>query len=191
MRYVFRLPPFSLRLIPTYAAAAVLLLLANPTVPGFAFGSIFVVSGAAIRVWSAGHLLKTDRLATTGPYAHLRHPLYLGTLLIVLGFAIIAGGVASAVLLPALLLWFFLYYYPYKDRIENARLERLYGEEFVAYKAEVPALFPSRRPWAALEALATPTRWSAQLFDANHEAATLLGLGLGLCALALRPFLPI
>jgi protein-S-isoprenylcysteine O-methyltransferase Ste14 len=191
MRYALRLPPYSLRLIPTCAAAVLLLLLARPTVPGFAIGSIFVVSGAAIRVWSAGHLLKTDRLATTGPYAYVRHPLYLGTLMIVLGFAIIAGGVASALLVPALLLWFFLYYYPYKNRIENARLERLYGEEFAAYRAEVPALFPSRRPWPAREARSAPARWSAQLFHANHEAATLLGLSLGLCALALRPFLPI
>ncbi|UCE86743.1 MAG: isoprenylcysteine carboxylmethyltransferase family protein [Deltaproteobacteria bacterium] len=185
------MPPFALRLIPTYAAVVVLLLLARPTALGFAVGTVLVVIGAAIRIWSAGHLVKTERLATTGPYAYLRHPLYLGTLLIVLGFAIIAGGVASAVLLPALLLWFFVYYYPYKNRIESARLERLFGDDFAAYQAAVPALFPSRWPRAASPGSDAACRWSAELFHANHEAATLLGLCVGLCALALRPFLPI
>lgn len=179
------------RPLPTCAAAVLLFLLAQPNALGFASGCALVAVGAALRAWGAGHLVKTDQLTTSGPYAYLRHPLYLGTLLVAAGFGLGAGGAAAAYVLPVVLLGFFLYYLPYKDRIEGARLERAFGAPYVAYRAEVPALIPSRRRWSPPGIRERRARWRAERFRDNNEGLTLLCIGLGLCALALRPLMPL
>ena len=55
-----------------------------------ALGAAVAIVGLLIRAWAAGHIVKNDRLATTGPSAHTRNPLYLGSFLIAAGFAIAA-----------------------------------------------------------------------------------------------------
>ena len=42
-------------------------------------GVAMALIGLTIRAWAAGHIVKNDRLATTGPYAHTRNPLYFGS----------------------------------------------------------------------------------------------------------------
>ena len=93
--------------------------------------------------WGAGHLVKNDLLSVAGPYAHLRHPLYAGTLCLALGFGVIAGGWALVLVLGGFLPVFFLYYFPYKERIESARLELRHGRAYAEYRRAVPALLPS------------------------------------------------
>jgi protein-S-isoprenylcysteine O-methyltransferase Ste14 len=187
----FRRKNLNLRLLPVYAVAAVVFALAKPTPLSFAAGGALVCAGMALRVWGAGHLVKNDRLTVSGPYAHLRHPLYAGTLLVGVGFAVVAGGVPLVMLLACLLPFFFLYYLPYKDRVESARLERLYGAAFAAYCAEVRSLLPSLAPWRPHGALALERhrRWSSARFRENSEPGTLAGVGLVLFLLALRPVL--
>ncbi|MDZ7630439.1 MAG: methyltransferase [Gemmatimonadaceae bacterium] len=46
-----------------------------------------------MRAWSTGHIVKNQVLTTTGPYAHTRNPLYLGSFLMALGFALAAHWV--------------------------------------------------------------------------------------------------
>jgi len=55
-------------------------------------GVALALGGLTIRAWAAGHIVKNDRLATTGPYAHTRNPLYFGSFLIAAGFAIAVRG---------------------------------------------------------------------------------------------------
>jgi len=55
------------------------------------WGIPLVVLGEALRTWAAGHLLKDERLTVGGPYAFVRDPLYLGSLLSALGFLAIVG----------------------------------------------------------------------------------------------------
>jgi protein-S-isoprenylcysteine O-methyltransferase Ste14 len=172
--------------------ALLLFWLARPTQLGFACGLLLIVAGETLRVWGAGHLVKNDVLTLTGPYAHVRNPLYAGTLLIGLGFALAAGGLAGWIVLPVGFALFFAYYFPYKERIESARLERFYGAPYALYRAAVPALVPALTPWRpdAASAGAGEPSWSAARFAANDESGTLLAVAIGVIALALRPLLP-
>lgn len=62
--------------------------LANPWV---AAGSLAILLGLLIRTWAAGSLVKKKRLISEGPYALVRHPLYLGSILLMLGFTLLTG----------------------------------------------------------------------------------------------------
>ena len=61
---------------------------ARPTTLSLLLGLPLACAGEAVRIWASGHIEKTRRLATGGPYAHSRNPLYLGSLLIALGVAV-------------------------------------------------------------------------------------------------------
>jgi protein-S-isoprenylcysteine O-methyltransferase Ste14 len=188
VRHPFRRKNLNVRLLPFYAAVVLGFVLARPTPLGLAVGGALVLSGVALRGWGGGHLVKNDRLTVSGPYAHLRHPLYAGTLLLGSGFAVMAGPWGVLLLFAFFLPVFFLYYLPYKDRIESARLERRYGLAFASYRAAVPALLPSMTPWSPPSDLSgtASRRWSQRRFRANGELANLAGVGLALGLLALR-----
>jgi protein-S-isoprenylcysteine O-methyltransferase Ste14 len=192
MRHPFRRKTLSPRLWPVYTLVLLLFWLARPAPEAFAAGLVLVAVGESLRIWGAGHLVKNDVLTLTGPYAYVRNPLYAGTLLIGLGFALAAGGLAGWIVLPVGITLFFLYYFPYKERIESARLERFYGEPYTRYRAAVPALFPALVAWCPEEAAsdAAGASWSAARFAENDESGTLLAVVLGVVALALRPLLP-
>jgi protein-S-isoprenylcysteine O-methyltransferase Ste14 len=184
MRNPVRLKNLRLRFLPFYGLGLIAVAYMKPTPLGLATGFFLAVAGEALRTWGAGHLVKNDRLTVTGPYAYIRHPLYAGTLLIVAGCAAIVGGWLGAGILAGFLSWFFADYFPRKERVEAERLERLYGEEYVAYRARVPALWPRLR--APRFAHAQRGRWSSEVYDGNNELGTALALLLGLGLLAVR-----
>src|SRR5499427_6554479 len=75
--------------------------LARPTWRSIALGAIPIIPGILVRALSSGHVRKNEALATSGPYAYTRNPLYLGSLFIGVGFAIAArswwvGGILVA-----------------------------------------------------------------------------------------------
>ena len=111
-----------------------------------------IALGEGLRIWATGHLFKNDALTVEGPYAYLRHPLYLGTLLIACGFGVMARGGLTLALLGVFLVSYFGYYMPYKNRIESARLEALYGDAFRRYATAVPSLLPRLAMEAVVDA---------------------------------------
>ncbi len=157
------------------SGALLLLLYAAPSPASLALGAALLLAGAGLRLWAAGVLVKTDVLTVSGPYAHVRHPLYLGTLLVGSGLVFAAGFGPARYGLPAGFALFFLYYLPYKERAETRRLLERHGAPYAAYHAAVPALIPRPRPWRS-ELPATP--WSFDRVVANNE------LGAALAALA-------
>ncbi|MDH4017684.1 MAG: hypothetical protein OEV20_10115 [Actinomycetota bacterium] len=158
------------RFWPAYLAGALALALSAPTPGSVLAGLPLLAAGIAVRSWGAGHLVKNDLLICSGPYAHVRHPFYLGTLCIGVGFAVMLGGRSALVSLALLLPWFFGFYFPRKERIEASRLADLYGEAFERYREAVPALWPTRPAYASGDA----ARWSWSRYDANNELGTLL-----------------
>ena len=184
---------FGRRYWPWYAIGLAVLVFSRPTTAAFVAGVALVVLGAGLRTWGAGHLVKNDELTISGPYARVRHPLYVGTLLVGVGFGVIVGGALSLAILPVLMLWFFVSYFPRKERSESGRLTELYGEGFVAYRAGVPALLPALRPWRPshrLAGLSDPTlRWSVERYSENNELGTLLALLAGVLAFGARTLL--
>ena len=163
----------SFRLTALYAGLLSLALLSSPQRPTVFFGATFVLIGAAVRLWAAGHLIKTRELITSGPYRFTRNPLYLGRLLIFTGFALMAWINVIASLGVLVVGWavFFGYYLPRKERIEPTRLAAIHGERYRDYFRSVPALFPTCRPWPADE-----RSWSLRRLHRNREVLTLLGL---------------
>ena len=184
---------FGRRYWPWYAIGLAVLVFSRPTTAAFVAGVALVVLGAGLRTWGAGHLVKNDELTISGPYARVRHPLYVGTLLVGVGFGVIVGGALSLAILPVLMLWFFVSYFPRKERSESGRLTELYGEGFVAYRAGVPALLPALRPWRPshrLAGLSDPTLpWSVERYSENNELGTLLALLAGVLAFGARTLL--
>lgn len=192
MRNPIRLKNFRPRTLPYILAGLVIVVLREPPLEGFVLGVPPIAAGAALRSWGAGHLVKNDALTTTGPYAHVRHPLYLGTLLVATGFALLLGGVWSLAVLAAIWPWFALHYFPRKDRIEGTRLAALYGEAFERYRAAVPPLWPRPTAWRAPAAPALDgseaavSTWQLARYSDNNELGTLIAIAATLLLFGLR-----
>jgi protein-S-isoprenylcysteine O-methyltransferase Ste14 len=111
--------------------------LARPSWRSMALGAIFVVPGLLVRAVASGHVRKNEALATSGPYAYTRNPLYLGSLLIGIGFAVAARSWSVGVVL---VLMFFAIYLPV-IRDEEAFLRQKFSG-FDEYARRVPRMFP-------------------------------------------------
>lgn len=124
--------------VPTgFAFAALYLWLAHPTWKSILSGTIFVVIGILVRALASGHLNKNESLAVSGPYAYSRNPLYLGSLILALGFALAALSWWVAGLLAVI---FAAIYVPVIQAEET--FLRTTFPEFAAYCNEVPRLIP-------------------------------------------------
>ena len=187
VRNPIRVKNLRMRFLPFYAAGIVLLIWVRPTPAEFSLGLVAVILGAALRTWGAGHLVKTLRLTVTGPYARMRHPLYVGTLLCGTGIALMLGGWWSLAVLVVFLPWFFLVYFPRKEQLESDRLEAVYGEDFRLYRSQVPALLPRFSAWIPPSQYEAEGRsWSLDLYWQNNELGTLLALIACVALLGLR-----
>jgi protein-S-isoprenylcysteine O-methyltransferase Ste14 len=152
---------------------------------GLYVGAFLAVVGEGWRVWGCGHLRKNQDVISSGPYAHVRNPLYLGTLLIVVGFCLAVGSrVVLYGLLPVGLLAFFAYYTPKKERVESDRLRRRFGAQFDVYHDAVPGYLPRITRWEK----ASHEKWSAALVAENTEIPTLLFVLVGLGVVFFRAF---
>lgn len=158
MEWAKRLEKITSRTGVLYALIAILVVVANPSWISCFFGLIFVAAGEALRFWAAGHIRKNDELTTSGPYAHLQSPLYLGSFIIGAGMCIMGQNPVIFVLTSVV---FFLAYVPRKQEKEWGRLERMFGEEFLKYKQAVPYFFPriepypdgAKHPWSFTQAI--------------------------------------
>lgn len=180
MRNPVRLKNFRGRYFVWFLLGVLVLLTSRPTPQSLGLGSLVLAAGVLLRGWGAGFLVKNDELTTAGPYAHLRHPLYAGTLLVGAGFAIGVGGWWTPAVLGLLAAWFFGAYFPRKDRVEGERLESRYGEDYARYRAAVPALWP-RFPGFRAPAGATPDArpWSLSHYSQNNELGTVIAIAIG------------
>ncbi len=184
MSWKKRLQP---RRLPVYLLALVALWAARPTAATLLIGLVPILAGEALRVWATGHLYKNDALTVSGPYAYLRHPLYLGTLLIAAGFAIMAATPLALAALCIVVLGYFGYYMPYKNRIEGARLEAAFGDSFRRYAVAVPRLVPRFYAYVPLGGDARGVvRWQSDRFADNNETGTAAAVVFGVLALTAR-----
>lgn len=150
------------RQLKTFGLVACMVLavmLASPTKASLIAGAAFVCIGEAIRMWAAGHLMRKQELATSGPYAHLRDPLYLGRLFLITGFCVMGWGYCL-ILLPVALAVFFTNYMPRKYKKEMKWLEDIFGDAYRRYAAEVRSLVPRLTPYSH----SANKKWSFELF---------------------------
>jgi hypothetical protein len=108
-------------------------------------GFIIAALGQVWRIYAAGVIYKNKRLATTGAYSLVRHPLYFGNFLILAGFTLACANWVVV----ALVVFFLFFYYPAAIRYEDRKLQDLFGEEWQAWGTRTPAMFPTRLKWQA------------------------------------------
>ena len=130
------------------------------------FGAVLIIGGALLRLWARGHFFK-GKLFTTGPYAIVRHPLYLGSTLIMIGvLCILNDWLNWAIIIPMIILFqgaAILY--------EERQLEVRFGFKWLEYKKIVPTVIPSLGNLS----FAIQSRWSWQSYYATTErTATIL-----------------
>jgi hypothetical protein len=175
------------RLWPLYVFGGALLWWADPSPGSLIAGGALAAAGEGLRLWATGHLNKNEALTVTGPYGFLRHPLYLGSFVLVTGFAIMARTTMCLVLYGLFVAFFFGYYMPYKTRIEGARLERLYGDAFRRYELAVPSLIPRLHGYRPLgPERSDEVAWRGERFVDNHEVGTAAGVSIALLAMIVR-----
>jgi len=104
--------------------------------------------GQVFRIYAAGFIHKNKQLASTGPYALVRHPLYLGNFLILIGFTLAAANLYVAVGVAV----FFLVWYPAAIHYEDSKLERIFEDEWREWSRNIRAIIPGRFRWADLKA---------------------------------------
>ena len=120
-----------------FAFAAVYIWLAHPTPLSILVGFLVGTPGLLLRALASGHVKKNEELATTGPYGYTRNPLYLGSLILAIGFAVASRNWIIAVIIVVL---FFFIYLPV-IRGEEDYLRQQFPE-FSDYASNVPRLFP-------------------------------------------------
>ena len=153
--------------------------LARPTWRFLALGAIVILPGLLIRALASGHVRKNEALATSGPYAYTRNPLYLGSLLMGIGFAVAARSWWVGV---ALVVMFFAIYLPV-IRDEEAFLRQRFPE-FEAYAQRVPRMFPRITPGSSPDE--TAGGFSMDLYLKHREYNALLGSALLTLALVVK-----
>ena len=141
--------------------------LARPTWRFLALGAVLIVPGLLIRALASGHVRKNEELATSGPYAYTRNPLYLGSLLIGVGFAVAARSWWVGVVLVVM---FFAIYLPVIQGEEKFLRERF--PEFEEYARRVPRMLPRMIPASTSEG---GGKFSMDLYLKHREWNALLG----------------
>lgn len=127
-----------------FVCALVALALARPTRSSLVAGLVVVSAGEALRLWAAGHLEKSREVTASGPYRWTRHPLYVGSTLLGIGFAIAANHpvvLALAVVYLGVTL-------TAAARSEEKHLESKFGSEYGQYRRGETAMVARRFSFA-------------------------------------------
>ena len=179
------------RFLFVYPLVVWLFLVAKTTERQLHVGLLLMVCGEALRLWANGYVgrvkvnltqrwrgdAKIGQLVTAGPYAYVRHPLYLGTFLIGAGFCVMVGNIWFSLAAVSL----FLITYGNKMAEEDEMLEHEWGETFVAYRHAVSQWLPWRRPYRQPNG-----QWSWQGILASRELKTVVWVSVAVILLYFR-----
>jgi len=166
-----------------FLCGALFIWFARPTWWTLLIGGGVAIIGIALRAWSAGHIRKNAALATSGPYAYTRNPLYLGSFILGVGFTIASGQLLLAIPFAALFLGI---YFPVM-RVEAKHLAESFGEDFVVYARAVPLFLPRLTPYR--DEKTSGIKFDASLYLRYREYRAALGLLIAWGMLALKAVL--
>ena len=120
-----------------FAFAVVYVWLARPMLTSIAIGILLVIPGLLLRAVASGHVAKNEQLATSGPYAYTRNPLYLGSLILAIGFAVAAKSWIIGLIMVVLFLAIYLPVIRGEEEFLRSRFP-----EYAQYAQQVPRLLP-------------------------------------------------
>ena len=157
-----------LRVKVGFGVAVAAFWLARPSWLSVGVGAAAGLVGECLRVWAAGHLEKSTEVTTSGPYRWMRHPLYVGSALLGVGFAVasrhpVAAGLVGVYLLGSLSV---------AARLEEATLRAKFGDAYDRYTAGIVG--------------GTRRRYSLNRARRNGEVQTVLGILAALALLAAK-----
>lgn len=163
---------------------------AEPTVLSVVLGLVVIALGELLRLWSvaiAGSETRTTgpvggtHLITTGPFAYVRNPLYVGNMLIYTGVGMMSNALFPWLMIVALGYFFFQYFLIVS--LEEEHLSTAFGETFRLYFAAVPRFIPRLTPYAGGASGQPELNWSKGL---RSERRTLQAVALIVCVLGIR-----
>jgi hypothetical protein len=111
---------------------------AKPTQELFWAGTAVAVLGILVRVWASGFVVKNKELSTTGPYGLVRHPLYTGNILMLIGYSLANGQIWPW----AVGIFFLVFWYPPAISYEDKKLHKIFGDAWLQWSQNTPALMP-------------------------------------------------
>jgi protein-S-isoprenylcysteine O-methyltransferase Ste14 len=152
---------------------------ARPTWLSILVGVLVSCFGLIIRASAAGQVKKDRELTTTGPYAYVRNPLYLGSILLGVGFALAARDISIFVFLA---LYFVLIYVPVIQG--EQKYLRSQFPAYADYIQRVPSLLP-RTVWFP----GMTNGFSRELYFRHREYNSLLGAAAIVVVLIAKIFL--
>ena len=156
--------------------AAFYLWRARPTWCSLAVGATIAALGIFLRAMASGHVKKNEELAMTGPYAYCRNPLYLGSIIIAIGFAVASRDVWVALVIVFL----FVAIYVPVIRSEEAFLRQHFAQ-YEDYARRVPRLVPRTLWWSGLT-----NGFSRALYRQHREYNAFIGAAAMLAALVVK-----
>jgi protein-S-isoprenylcysteine O-methyltransferase Ste14 len=163
-----------------FVFAALFLWRAHPTALSLLVSLPLAIAGVALRAYASGYVNKNAELATAGPYAFTRNPLYLGSLVLALGFMLAAR---SWLLLVCFLALFALIYVP--TILSEEKWLRSNFASFAAYAHAVPRLLPRLTP----ARLGGQGAFSPALYRKHREYNAIMGAVAVYAVLALKLWL--
>lgn len=156
-----------------FVCAAIFIILAQPEMATLLFGGAISLIGIALRAWSAGHIRKNAELTVSGPYAFTRNPLYLGSFLLGLGFAIASGRTILWIIFALL---FLLIYLPVM-KTEAETLRRLFSAQYDEYSHSVPLFLPGLIAYKPSKTIyEATTKFDLSLYMKHREYRAALGM---------------
>jgi protein-S-isoprenylcysteine O-methyltransferase Ste14 len=159
-----------------FAFGAFYLWRARPDWVSLVVGATIATLGVAIRAIASGHVDKNQELARTGPYAFVRNPLYLGSIVIAAGFAIAARDVIIALLIVVMFVGIYVPTIRSEERFLRERFP-----EYAAYARQVPRLFPRRFLFGGMT-----QDFSGELYLKHREYNASFGAAAMLAALVVK-----
>ena len=164
-----------LRVPSGFLIVAVFAWFSHPTRTSLLIGAPLSVLGLTLRAWAAGCLAKNRELATGGPYAYTRNPLYIGTLLVAAGLVIAARSPGLGALFAAV----FAFVYLPVIQNEEQHLRKIFPE-YAAYAERVPALIPRIPAIPGIDPGNNPNPFRGSLYLKNQEFQAGLGFLAGM-----------
>ncbi len=159
--------------------ALVFIVFAKPTLLTLVVGTVIALIGLLIRAWASGHIRKARELAVSGPYAYTRHPLYLGSFLMGVGFSAASGVWWLALIFSTLFIGIYL---PVM-RVEMDDIRHIFREDFDEYARNVPMFIPRLTVWRK-----TNVKFDFQLYLQYREYRAALGVFSAIGVLAAKAY---
>jgi protein-S-isoprenylcysteine O-methyltransferase Ste14 len=154
-----------------FATGVASFILASPTWLSIVVGGAIALPGEMLRLWAAGHIDKGREITRSGPYRFVRHPLYLGSATMAVGFAVASGRW----IVVALVAVYMLATLVAAMRTEERHLDEKFAGEYSTYRAGQARPVDKPFSWARVRA--------------NREYRAASGFVLGLALLVARMIL--